>query len=557
MGSSRTICVPTECQEEQHPGSDPAGVRRHERHAAVRPGRVRTDRRRSHSRQATVPKGCECPCRVMRSWASSAAAAWASCTRRGRSALSRIVALKMILAGAHAGAAERARFRWEAEAVARLQHPNIVQIHEVGEHDGLAYFSLEYCDGGTLADRLAGAPMSPAEAARTAEVLARAVHAAHQAGIVHRDLKPANVLISGDGTLKITDFGLAKTSTMAGQTLSGTVLGTPSLHGARAGRAARPGQVGPAADVYSLGAILYECLTGRPPFRGATVLDTLEQVRQSEPVPPTRLQPRVPRDLEIICLKCLQKDPARRYAGALELAEDLARFQAGEPIRARPVGWPERTWRWCRRNPALAGSLAILAVALIVGTAVSSVLAIAARAEARAPHQSELRVAEAGRKALAQLVDSSAASGLSAARREDHAQALLWFTHAVRLASSDPERDRLNRIRVRNWDRRVLQPDRRLIPPGVPIPAGPCPRLPVPRLGPLPDRLDHHRARHALGPGRRGHRIDPRRTGTAQRRRLQRRRPPVRIRNPRGPGRDPRLPRAPARWNGGTPSGDA
>ncbi len=374
--------------------------------------------------------------------------------------LTRIVALKMILAGAHAGAAERERFRWEGEAVARLQHPNIVQIYEVGEHDGLAYFSLEYCDGGTLADRLSGSPMNPKEAAQTAEVLARAVRAAHQAGLVHRDLKPANVLISGEGTLKITDFGLAKNLALAGQTLSGTVFGSPSYMSPEQA-SGHPGHVGPAADIYSLGAILYECLTGLPPFRGATVLDTLELVRQSDPLPPTRLQPSVPRDLEVICLKCLQKDPARRYAGAIELAEDLARFQAGEPIRARPVGWPERTWRWGRRNPALAGSLAILAVALVVGTAVSSVLAIAARAEARRARQSELRVAEAGRKALAQLVDASAASGLSAARREDHAQALLWFTHAVRLASSDPERDRLNRIRVRNWDRRVLQPDRR------------------------------------------------------------------------------------------------
>jgi eukaryotic-like serine/threonine-protein kinase len=378
--------------------------------------------------------------------------------------LTRIVALKMILSGAHAGADERERFRWEGEAVARLQHPNIVQIYEVGEHDGLAYFSLEYCDGGTLADRLSGSPMNPKEAAQTAEVLARAIHIAHQAGLIHRDLKPANVMISSDGSLKITDFGLAKNLALAGQTLSGSVLGSPSYMSPEQADG-RQGRVGTAADVYSLGAILYECLTGLPPFRGTTVLDTLELVRQSDPLPPTRLQPRVPRDMEVICLKCLQKDPARRYAGAIELAEDLARFQAGEPIRARPVGWPERTWRWCRRNPSLAAMLAILAVALIVGTAVSSGLAIVARAEARRARDSERRAAAAGREVLAQLVDLSAASGLAAGRSGDHAQALLWFTHAVRLASSDPERDRLNRIRVRNWERRLLQPDRRLTLP--------------------------------------------------------------------------------------------
>ena len=191
--------------------------------------------------------------------------------------LTRIVALKMILSGAHAGAAERQRFRWEGEAVARLQHPNIVQIHEVGEHDGLAYFSLEYCDGGTLAGRLSG--LRPYEAGgsltQTAQVLARAVHVAHRAGLVHRDLKPANVLIAGDGTLKITDFGLAKNLALAGQTLSGALFGSPSYMSPEQAHGL-PGQVGTAADIYSLGAILYECLTGRPPFRGPTAADTLK-----------------------------------------------------------------------------------------------------------------------------------------------------------------------------------------------------------------------------------------------------------------------------------------
>ncbi len=382
--------------------------------------------------------------------------------RRG---LTRIVALKMILSGAHAGPAERERFRWEGEAVARLQHPNIVQIHDIGEHDGFAYLTLEYCGGGTLAARLAAAEMDPREAARTVEVLARAVHCAHLAGLVHRDLKPSNVLISDDGTLKITDFGLAKDVGAAGQTMSGSVLGSPSYMAPEQAEGRRH-QIGPATDVYSLGAILYECLTGVPPFRRATVLETLEMVRLSEPLSLTRLRPRVPRDLEVICLKCLRKEPARRYAQALELAEDLDRFLAGRPIHARPSGRTERTWRWCRRNPALAASLAVLAVALLGGTTISSVLAIAARAEARRARNSELRAAEAGRKLQSQLADSSTAAGISAARREDHAEALLRFTHAVRLASSDREREQLNRIRVRNWERRVLQPESRLSLPG-------------------------------------------------------------------------------------------
>ncbi len=219
---------------------------------------------------------------------------------------------------------------------------------------------------GTLAGRLSGTPMNPQEAARTAEVLARAVHAAHQAGLVHRDLKPANVLISSDGTLKITDFGLAKNLALAGQTLSGTVFGSPSYMSPEQA-SGHPGHVGPAADIYSLGAILYECLTGLPPFRGATVLDTLELVRQSDPVPPRRIRPHVPRDLEVICLTCLQKDPARRYAGALELADDLGRFLQGRTILARPRSAIDHATKWARRNTPAAVAAAIVLLAVIVG----------------------------------------------------------------------------------------------------------------------------------------------------------------------------------------------
>jgi WD40 repeat protein len=276
--------------------------------------------------------------------------------------LGRLVALKMILSGAHAGATDLARFRTEAEAVARLQHTNIVQIFEVGEHDGLPYFSLEFCGGGSLERKLNGTPLPPREAVALVEQLARAMHAAHQKGVVHRDLKPANVLLADDGTPKVTDFGLAKKLDEAGQTATGSVMGTPSyMAPEQAG--GKSGEIGPAADVYALGAILYECLTGRPPFKAATAMDTLLQVVADDPLPPTRLAPRTPRDMEIICLKCLQKEPQRRYAGADGLADDLRHFLSGEPITARPVGTLERAAKWVRRRPAAAALLGVSVVA--------------------------------------------------------------------------------------------------------------------------------------------------------------------------------------------------
>jgi eukaryotic-like serine/threonine-protein kinase len=282
-----------------------------------------------------------------------------------QSKLNRLVALKMILAGEYAGEREIARFRTEAEAVARLQHPNIVQIFEVGEHDGHPYFSLEFVDGGSLAQKLDGTPLPPQKAARLVETLARAMYAAHQAGIVHRDLKPANVLLTADGTPKITDFGLAKKlDGGAGQTQSGAIMGTPSyMAPEQAGGKSK--EIGPAADTYALGAILYELLTGRPPFKASTPLDTVLQVVSDEPVPPRQLQSKTPRDLETICLKCLQKAPGKRYASAEALAEDLRRFQAGEPITARPVGRLERGVKWTKRRPAVAGLLAALVLAAI------------------------------------------------------------------------------------------------------------------------------------------------------------------------------------------------
>jgi WD40 repeat protein len=284
--------------------------------------------------------------------------------------LNRIVALKMILAGAHAGPKATLRFLNEAEVVARLRHPNVVQIFGLGDHDGRPYVELEYVAGGTLARRLNGTPRAPASAAELVEVLAQAVHAAHSQGIIHRDLKPANVLLTPEGEPKIADFGLAKaTDTDNGLTGSDAVLGSPSYMAPEQAEAGGR-SVGPAADVYALGAILYELLTGRPPFKAASVLETLEQVRSAEPVAPSRLQPGLARDLETICLKCLRKDPHHRYASARELAEDLRRWIGGEPVIARPVGTTRRIWLWCRRRPGLAAltaAVAALAVTILIG----------------------------------------------------------------------------------------------------------------------------------------------------------------------------------------------
>jgi WD40 repeat protein len=249
-----------------------------------------------------------------------------------------------------------------------LQHPNIVQIHEVGEHNGLPFFSLEFCEGGSLAAKLQGTPLTGEAAARLVKTLAGAVHAAHKRGIIHRDLKPGDVLLTADGTPKITDFGLAKKLDATGQTASGAVLGTPSyMAPEQAG--GKSGAVGPACDVYVLGAILYECLTGRPPFKAATALDTLMQVLADEPVSPSRLQSKVPRDLETIWLKCLHKEARKRYATARALADDLRHFLNGEPIRARPVGRRERAVKWVKRNPLVA-ALAALMVLSVVGGAI-------------------------------------------------------------------------------------------------------------------------------------------------------------------------------------------
>ncbi|HJZ89303.1 MAG TPA: protein kinase [Gemmataceae bacterium] len=285
--------------------------------------------------------------------------------------LNRVCALKMVLAGGHAGATELARFRTEAEAVARLQHPHIVAVYDVGMHEGKPFISLEYCPGGSLDRALSGTPMEPPAAAKLVRDLAGAMQAAHEARVVHRDLKPSNILLAADRTPKVSDFGLAKMDD-AGHTRTGAVMGTPSYMAPEQAEGRK--DVGPLVDVYSLGAILYDCLTGRPPFKAATGLDTLRQVIGQEPVPPTELNANVPRDLETIALKCLQKEPAKRYASARELADDLGRFLDGQPITARPVGATERFVRWCRRNPGVAGLAATVALLLVAVAAVTSVL---------------------------------------------------------------------------------------------------------------------------------------------------------------------------------------
>src|SRR5579864_2532130 len=285
--------------------------------------------------------------------------------------LNRTVALKMLLAGAYAGPLERARFRREAEAVAGLRHPNIVQVFDVAEHEGRLFFSMECVEGGSLGKKLAGTPQPARQAAALAATLAEAVQVAHQGGIVHRDLKPSNILLTADGTPKISDFGLSRRlDGEAGITQSGSPLGTPSyMAPEQAG--GKNHAIGPAADVYALGAILYELITGRPPFRAETAAETVLQVIYQEPAPPSRLNAKVSRDLETICLKCLDKDPKRRYATAAAFAEDLHRFQRGEPIVARPAGVLERIGKWVRRHPnqsALLATILLFAGTLVCGS---------------------------------------------------------------------------------------------------------------------------------------------------------------------------------------------
>ncbi|MHC4177657.1 MAG: protein kinase domain-containing protein, partial [Planctomycetota bacterium] len=281
--------------------------------------------------------------------------------------LNRVVALKLVLAGQFASEEEVERFRREAEAAANLQHPNIVAIYEVGQHDDQQYFSMACVEGRSLAEMTRENPLPAEQAARYVETVGRAVEYAHQEGTLHRDLKPANILIDRDDQPRITDFGLARrVDADSDLTKSGQILGSPSYMPPEQA-SGRLGDVGPRSDVYALGAVLYDLVTGRPPFRAETATDTLLNVLHSEPVSPRALNPRVPRDLETVCLKCLEKEPGRRYASAAGLSEELGRFLRGEPIHARPITTPGRIWRWGWRNPAVSALAVGLIVAVLAG----------------------------------------------------------------------------------------------------------------------------------------------------------------------------------------------
>jgi WD40 repeat protein len=284
--------------------------------------------------------------------------------------LDRIVAVKMLLAGPLAGKDFVQRFRTEAAAAASLHHPNIVAIHEVGFAQGQHFFAMDFVEGLTLAQLVAKGPLPPRQAATYLKTVAEAIHFAHERNVLHRDLKPSNVLVdSATDQPRVTDFGLAKRlEDETDLTLSGQLLGSPNYMSPEQAKAKR-GTVGKRSDVYSLGAILYHLLTGRPPFQGETLTEVLRQLADTDPLAPHLLIPRVPPDLETICVKCLEKEPAKRYQSAKELADELARFLCHEPIHARPITRAERTWRWCRRNPVVGGLGVALVLAIVTGFA--------------------------------------------------------------------------------------------------------------------------------------------------------------------------------------------
>ncbi|MFK7818001.1 MAG: protein kinase, partial [Planctomycetaceae bacterium] len=334
--------------------------------------------------------------------------------------LRRDVALKMILTGKHSGQQALERFLIEARAVAHLQHPNIVQIFDIGEHEGLPYFSLEFVKGAPLDAQIKGEPQTPQFSAEMTQTLAHAMQFAHDNGVLHRDIKPANVLVAEDGTPKVADFGLAKhvEDSDSGSTQAGTIMGSPSyMSPEQAG--GRTHEIGPASDQYSLGALLYEMLTGRPPFKAPKPLQTVMQVINQEPVPPRQLQDEIPLDLETICLKALQKDQSKRYESCEALADDLRRYINGEPIEARPVSNAERFWRWCKRNPTIAVPSALALLGVCITAFVSTAAYFKVSEQADSLEKQAVVIKEERDNAKRQEGIATAASELAARREKD------------------------------------------------------------------------------------------------------------------------------------------
>jgi WD40 repeat protein/tRNA A-37 threonylcarbamoyl transferase component Bud32 len=396
--------------------------------------------------------------------------------KANQTSLNRIVAVKMILAGHLASETDAKRFQMEAESAASLKHSNIVAVHEVGRHDGQNYFSMDYIDGKNLSEITRDNPLPAKTAARYVHQIAQAIEFAHQQGTLHRDLKPSNVLIDSNDNVQITDFGLALRVDGDSQlTRTGQILGTPSYMPPEQAQNKRS-LIGPGSDIYSLGAILYELLTGGPPFRAESAVETLRQVIETEPPSPRLLNPSVPCDLETICLKCLQKEPHKRYVTAQHLAEDLQRYLNSEPIVARPIGRVARAWRWCKRKPAVASLTATAAMLLVAVAIVSTVAyfreAVLRNAEAEARELAErqreeanrqrdaaqvARNAEAEARDLAEdnaeqsrqrLVRLNVANGVRLMDEGDLLGSLPWFVEALKLDQADPQRQQMHRLRL-------------------------------------------------------------------------------------------------------------